>query len=101
MTTDLAEILRPLLDSLREEIRREVRAELDERLAGMPGQLLTETEACARLRLCRHTLQQMRRDGVIPHIYLGSALRYRREDIDALVEKRMVKARPRRLSAAS
>lgn len=93
---DLTTILEPLLDTLKAEIRREVRAEIEERMTGLPGQLLTEREACERLRLCRHTLRQMRRQGAIPYVYLGSALRYRLADIDALVEKRSVKARPRR-----
>jgi len=49
--------------------------------------LLTEAEVCDYLRIRPRQLYTWRREGLIPYIKIGKALRFRRADIDAALEK--------------
>ncbi|WP_054686261.1 helix-turn-helix domain-containing protein [Rhodothermus marinus] len=49
--------------------------------------LLTPREVCALLRIGRTTLWELRRKGLLQTIYVGRSPRFRREDVEELVEK--------------
>ena len=49
------------------------------------GEVLTEAEAAAVLRVSRMTMFRMRRDGRIDAVKIGRALRYRKSDIRRLI----------------
>ena len=47
--------------------------------------LMTEPEAAQRLRISTRTLRKFRQSGRLPFVQLGRSIRYRREDLEALV----------------
>lgn len=49
--------------------------------------LLTEPEACEYLRIRPRQLYTWRMEGMIPYFKIGKALRFRKSDIDATLEK--------------
>jgi len=49
--------------------------------------LLTKAETAALLRVTQRTLDRYRAAGLVAPVYLGRTVRYRREDIDALITK--------------
>jgi len=49
--------------------------------------LLTESEACAYLRIRPRQLYTWRRQGLIPYIKIGKALRFRMADVDTALER--------------
>lgn len=51
------------------------------------SRLLTETEVCAYLRIRPRQLYTWRIEGLVPYIKIGKALRFRKTDIDAALEK--------------
>jgi len=54
--------------------------------------LLTPREVCAALRIGRTTLWKLRRRGLLKTIYIGRSPRFRREDVEALVERLAAKS---------
>jgi excisionase family DNA binding protein len=48
--------------------------------------LLTERDVIERLRIGRTTLWRLRRDGKLPSINIGRAVRYRAEDVRRLAQ---------------
>ncbi len=49
------------------------------------GDLLTEAEAGAVLRISRQTLYRMRRDGRLCAVKVGGSIRYRKSDLRRLI----------------
>ena len=49
--------------------------------------LLTEPEVCDYLRIRPRQLYTWRMEGLIPYFKIGKALRFRKADIDAALEK--------------
>jgi excisionase family DNA binding protein len=49
--------------------------------------LLTESDACAYLRIRPRQLYTWRKQGLIPYIKIGKALRFRKADVDAALER--------------
>jgi excisionase family DNA binding protein len=49
--------------------------------------LLTEPEVCEYLRIRPRQLYTWRMEGMIPYFKIGKALRFRKSDIDATLEK--------------
>jgi len=49
--------------------------------------LLTPREVCALLRIGRTTLWELRRSGLLKTVYVGRSPRFRREDVEELVER--------------
>ena len=49
--------------------------------------LLTRYEAAERLRISLKTLDRWREHSVLVPIVIGGVIRYRREDIDALINR--------------
>ena len=49
--------------------------------------LLTESEACAYLRIRPRQLYAWRKQGLIPYIKIGRALRFRKAEVDAALER--------------
>ena len=48
-----------------------------------PRVLLTQREACQALRVSAPTLRQLTRDGRLPVVQIGRAVRYRLADLEA------------------
>lgn len=48
---------------------------------------LTNEEACRYLGLAKPTLARYRADGTLPFHKVGSSVYYRREDVEALIER--------------
>ena len=51
----------------------------------MAPELLTPAEVQARLRVSRQTLYRWRNDGTLPAVKVGRLVRYKLEDVDALL----------------
>jgi excisionase family DNA binding protein len=52
-------------------------------------ELLTEREAASALGVCRQTLCNWRKRGVLPYVkQAGTRLRFRRRDVDAILQGR-------------
>lgn len=49
--------------------------------------LLTELEVCAYLRIRPRQLYTWRKQGLIPYFKIGKALRFRKADVDAALER--------------
>ena len=49
--------------------------------------LLTETDAAERLSLSTRTLRKARRDGLLPYILIGRAVRYTVDDLESYIER--------------
>lgn len=49
--------------------------------------LLTEAEVCAYLRIRPRQLYTWRLEGLVPYFKIGKALRFRKADIDAALNK--------------
>ena len=64
---------------------------------GLAQPLMTEDEAASLLKLSPTTLKKWRRTGREPRYYrLGSAIRYRREDLEAYVSRSAANPRSQR-----
>ncbi len=61
-----------------------LKVEHEQRLAPL---LLTPREVCTLLRVGRTTLWELRRKGLLKAVYVGRSPRFRREDVEALVER--------------
>ncbi|ACY46970.1 helix-turn-helix domain-containing protein [Rhodothermus marinus] len=66
-----------------------LKAEKEQRLDPL---LLTPREVCALLRIGRTTLWELRRRGLLRAVYVGRSPRFRREDVEQLVERLAVKS---------
>lgn len=55
--------------------------------------LLTPAEVCGLLRIGRTTLWALRKRGLLRTIYVGRSPRFRREDVEALVERLAAESR--------
>lgn len=51
-----------------------------------PESLLTIRDVCATLSVGRTTVWQLRRQGKLPAVQIGSAVRFRRSDVEALIQ---------------
>ena len=54
--------------------------------------LYSEKELCGRLKICRRTLNEYRRDGSLSYIRLGGKILYRESDIQSLLKQNYIKA---------
>lgn len=83
--------------SLEEHIREIVRAAIRDELApilesiegkGEPAsdRLVTINDVCERLDISRTTVYQMRKRGALKAVQIGGAVRFREEDVNALIE---------------
>lgn len=54
-----------------------------------PPVLITEKEAARLLGCCERSVWQMRKDGKIRCVKIGTAVRYARSEIDRFVESQM------------
>lgn len=83
--------LRPLLtilDSLRLEVR-ELRAHAEGQGERWPD-VMDGPTAQRYLGICKSTLHKLTREGFLPAVrYSNRAVRYRRQDLDALLEKKL------------
>ena len=52
--------------------------------------LLKKKDVTARLRICLRTLDYRLKDGSIPHIKIGGAVRFLPSDIDNLIASRRI-----------
>jgi excisionase family DNA binding protein len=50
-------------------------------------QLMTEKEASTYLRVCRRSLYNWRKAGLIPYIRLGKAVRFRISEVEAAINR--------------
>jgi len=50
--------------------------------------LLTSSEACEFLRCSKPTLHRWKSEGTVPHVRIGSNIRYRESDLKKLIEAR-------------
>jgi excisionase family DNA binding protein len=50
-------------------------------------QLMTEQEASTYLRVCRRSLYNWRKAGLIPYIKLGKAVRFRVSEVEAAINR--------------
>ena len=50
-------------------------------------QLLTEKEACAYLRVSKRNLYCWRMAGLVPYFKIGRAVRFRKSEVDAALER--------------
>ncbi len=48
--------------------------------------LLTTNEACRMLRVTRQTLHRWKTEGIIPHVRIGSSIRYKESDVMKFIE---------------
>jgi excisionase family DNA binding protein len=55
-----------------------------------PEPLLTEKEVLEYLRISRRQLYEWRMKGLIPYIKLGKAVRFRRPDVDRVLDARTI-----------
>lgn len=62
---------------------------MNKQLSALPTEdhLLTEAEMCSYLRIRPRQLYTWRKKGLIPYFKIGKALRFRRSDIDAALER--------------
>jgi excisionase family DNA binding protein len=49
--------------------------------------LMTEQEASTYLRVCRRSLYNWRKAGLIPYIKLGKAVRFRANEVEAAINR--------------
>jgi len=54
------------------------------------GRLLKKKDVAARLGICVRTLDYRVRDGSIPHVRIGGAVRFLPRDIDNLIASRRI-----------
>ena len=59
----------------------------DTTLAAPGPMLLTSRQASAALNICQKTLWQMRRDGLLPTVRLGTVIRFDVRDLAALIDR--------------
>ena len=52
-----------------------------------PVTLISDPEAQTRLAVSRTTLYRLRRDGLIPFVFVGGAVRYREDVIDRIARE--------------
>jgi excisionase family DNA binding protein len=91
-----------LLEQRLNELEKEnkaLHAEIETRLASLPGEMMTEKEVRARLKLSEDTVRMLRKQKRIAHAYFGTCVRYRRADVEAFAESQTIQARPRKLRA--
>ena len=50
-------------------------------------ELLTTNEACKLLRCSKPTLHRWKQEGIIPHVRIGVNIRYRKSDLNKLINK--------------
>jgi excisionase family DNA binding protein len=49
--------------------------------------LLTQKDVAARLNVTTRTVRNLQRNGWLPVVHLGAAVRYRPEDVEALIDR--------------
>lgn len=81
----LRDALRPIVfeavaEAMREHTPAPVAAPEDDTLLSVRG-------ACERLNVSRTTLYEWRRQGRLPELVVGGRIRFRRADVDALIEE--------------
>jgi len=78
-------------EQLEELIKKTVNAELTkflEQLQGTEHQLMTASEVAKLYGLSRVTIYQMKKDGRLPYIYVGSRVRFQRAVVMKVFESR-------------
>ena len=60
------------------------------RTENLDKQLLTEKEACAFLRVSKRNLYCWRMAGLIPYFKIGRAVRFKKSELDAALNKMRV-----------
>jgi len=79
-------------EQLEELIKKTVNAELTkflEQLQGAEHQLMTASEVAKLYGLSRVTIYQMKKDGRLPFVYVGSRVRFPRETVMKVFESRI------------
>lgn len=68
--------------SIVEQLRKEIPEPVEEK----EEKLLTSEEACSFLRCSKPTLHRWKKEGIIPHVRIGSNIRYKESDLRSLLE---------------
>ena len=61
----------------------------------VPPRLYTETELATYLRVCRRQLYNWRASGLIPYVKLGKSVRFRAEDVEAVLAANTIQHEPK------
>ena len=78
-------------EQLEELIKKTVNAELTkflEKLQGTGHQLMSASEVAKLYGVSRVTIYQMKKDGRLPYVYIGSRVRFQREMVMKVLESR-------------
>lgn len=70
--------------SIVEQLKRDKPAPVEEK----EEKLLTSEEACSFLRCSKPTLHRWKKDSIIPHVRIGSNIRYKESDLRSLLESK-------------
>lgn len=70
--------------SIVEQLRKEIPEPVEEK----EEKLLTSEEACSFLRCSKPTLHRWKKEGIIPHVRIGTNIRYRGDDLKKLLESK-------------
>jgi excisionase family DNA binding protein len=62
-----------------------------------PEELWTAAEVSARTKLAKSTIYEGVRDGVIPHLRIGHAIRFRPSDVKAWLDRHVKPGRSREI----
>lgn len=54
--------------------------------------LYIEKELSDKLKICRRTLNEYRREGILPYIQLGGKILYKQSDVQKLLQKNYIEA---------
>ncbi|MDD3725371.1 MAG: helix-turn-helix domain-containing protein [Bacteroidales bacterium] len=69
-------------------IVEQLRKEIPEPVESKEEKLYTSEEACAYLRCSKPTLHRWKKEGIIPHVRIGSNIRYKESDLRNLLESK-------------
>ena len=70
-----------------EEVVRELRKQEEPKEEKKEEKLYTANEACVFLRCSKPTLHRWKRDGLVPHVKIGTNIRYRESDLKKIIDK--------------
>jgi excisionase family DNA binding protein len=79
------------LEQFKKELLTEVKFLLKEVIQeGIKKDWLTEYEACKKLDVSKSTIQNYRRNGVLPFSQFGNKIKYKRIDLQAFLESHYI-----------
>lgn len=80
------------LEQFKKELLTEVKFLLKEVIQeGIKKDWLTENEACKKLDVSKSTIQNYRKNGVLPFSQFGNKIKYKRTDLQAFLERNYIK----------